>query len=83
MSRAQAALARKAYSVIGVAPAEPKTLHKERLGNRRQRREPPVGQKRPVCGKYMHMRVEVRQIPEGLHEQDQWSARTCSASAAR
>ena len=52
----------------------PKTLHKERLGNRRQRREPPAGQKRPVCGKYMHMRVEVRQIPEGLHEQDQAGA---------
>ena len=49
----------------------PEGFGKKPLGHRRQRHQPPIGQERPVGGKDVHVRVEVRQIPEGLHEQDQ------------
>ncbi len=35
-----------------------------------------IGQERPVGGEHMHVRVEVGQVPEGLHKQDQPRART-------
>ena len=48
-----------------------KALGEQRLGNRRQRHEPPIGQERRVGRQHVHVGVEVRQVPEGLHEQDQ------------
>ncbi len=44
----------------------PKALGEQRLGHRRQRHEPPIGQERPVGGEHMHVRVEVGQVAEGL-----------------
>ena len=52
----------------------PKTLHEQPLRDRRQQHERPVRTEGSVGGKDVHVRVEVRQIPEGLHEQDQAQA---------
>ena len=49
----------------------PKRLGKQRLRYRGKRHEPTIRQERSVGGEHMYVRVEVRQIPEGLHEQDQ------------
>ena len=46
----------------------PESFHEQPLRDRGQRHERPVGAKRPVGGEHVHVRVEVRQIPEGLHE---------------
>ena len=48
----------------------PKPLHEQALRNRRQRHERPARTESPVGGKDVHVRVEVREIPKGLHEQD-------------
>ncbi len=48
---------------------------KQRLGHRRQGDKPAIGQERSVGGEHRHVRVEVGQTPEGLHEQDQPRAR--------
>ena len=53
----------------------PKALGEQRFGHRRQRHEPAIGPKRPTGSEHARVRVEVRQIPEGLHEQDQPRAR--------
>lgn len=39
------------------------------LWNRRQRDERSVRQKRPVSGKHVQVRVDVRKTPEDLHDQ--------------
>jgi hypothetical protein len=49
----------------------PESFHEQPLRDRGQRHERRVGAERPVGGEHVHMGIEVRQIPEGLHEQDE------------
>ncbi len=49
----------------------PEALDEKPLWNRRQRDKRSVRKERPLGGKDVNVRVEVRQVPEGLHEQDQ------------
>ena len=44
------------------------------LGHRRQGHEGAVGPERSVGGEHVLMGIEVRQVPEGLHEEDQAGA---------
>jgi hypothetical protein len=46
-------------------------LGEQLLGHRGQGHERAVGAERPVSGEHVDMGVEVRQVPEGLHEEDE------------
>ena len=46
-------------------------LTNTREENSRQEDVRSVWKERPVGGQHVHVRIEVRQVPEGLHEQDQ------------
>jgi len=49
----------------------PKPLDEKRLRHRRQGDNHSIRTECPVSGKHVHVWVEVGQVPEGLHEQDQ------------
>ena len=48
-----------------------KAFGQQTLGDRGKRHEPPLRPERPVGRKHIDVRIEVRQVPEGLHEQNQ------------
>ena len=60
----------------------PEALGEQRFGHRRQRDERALGTEHPVGGEHMQVRVEVRQVPEGLHEQDRRAQNPCAGRGA-
>jgi hypothetical protein len=59
------------FPVRNWSAARRKSSASKPLWNRRQGYECAVCKKRPVGREHVHVRVEVRQVPEALHEQDE------------
>ena len=53
------------------SPSSTRTCNEQPFRDRRQQHERPLRTESPVGSEHVHVGIKVREIPEGLHEQDQ------------